>query len=93
MNEMQNEMFGPIATKVKAELATYVNEMGFHLLIDVSAENGNVVWANAGNNITKEVMVRVNDAYKKAGGAASRCCCTARACEPRDKKIETGQMS
>jgi Skp family chaperone for outer membrane proteins len=71
IEEMQNQIFGPIAAKVKVELGTYVNEMGYHLLIDISAENGNVVWANEANNITKQVMVRMNDAYKKAGGAAS----------------------
>jgi len=71
IEEMQNQMFGPIANKVKAELASYVNEMGYHLLIDISAENGNVVWANSANDITKLVMARMNDAYKKAGGAAS----------------------
>jgi Skp family chaperone for outer membrane proteins len=71
IEQMQNDMFGPIANKVKAELATYVSEVGFHLLIDISAENGNVVWYNPGNDITKQVMARMNDAYKKAGGAAS----------------------
>ena len=71
IEQMQNEMFGPIANKVKAELATYVSEMGYHLLIDFSAENSNVVWFNPANDITKQVMARMNDAYKKAGGAAS----------------------
>jgi outer membrane protein len=76
IEEMQNQMFGPIASKVKTELATYVNEMGYHLLIDISAENGNIVWANAANDITKQVMARMNDAYKKAGGAASAAAAT-----------------
>jgi Skp family chaperone for outer membrane proteins len=71
IEEMQNQLFGPIAQKVKVELTAYVSEMGYHLLIDLSTENGNVVWANAANNITQQVMVRMNDAYKKAGGAAS----------------------
>ena len=71
IEQMQNDMFGPIANKVKAELATYVNEVGYHLLIDFSAENSNVVWFNPANDITKQVMARMNDAYKKAGGAAS----------------------
>jgi outer membrane protein len=71
IEQMQNEMFGPIANKVKAELATYVNEMGYHLLIDMSAENGNLVWKNDANDITKQVMARMNDAYKKAGAASA----------------------
>ena len=79
-------------TRYKAELATYVNEMGYHLLIDVSAENGNVVWANSANDITKQVMARMNDAYKKAGGAASALLQRPHL-RPHDKKTETVQIA
>lgn len=72
IEEMQNTLMSPIAKKVQAELATYVNEKAFDLLIDLSVvENGNVVWSNPGNNITKELMVRVNETFKKSGGAAA----------------------
>jgi Skp family chaperone for outer membrane proteins len=70
MNDMQAELLQPVSAKVQAELSAFVNDKGFTLLIDLSAENGNVVWANPGNDITKEVMVRVNENFKRNGGAA-----------------------
>jgi Skp family chaperone for outer membrane proteins len=70
MNEMQAALISPIADKVREVLRTYINEKGFTLVIDVASENQNLVWANSNNNITKDVMVRLNDAYKRSGGAA-----------------------
>jgi Skp family chaperone for outer membrane proteins len=71
IEEMQNTLMSPIAKKVQAELAVYVNEKGFDLLIDLSVEPANIVWSNPANNITKELMVRVNETFKKAGAAAA----------------------
>jgi len=70
MNDLQAELLQPVSVKVQAELAAFVNQKGFTLLLDLSAENGNVVWANPGNDITKEVLVRINENFKKSGGVA-----------------------
>jgi outer membrane protein len=69
MNEMQAALISPITEKVREVLRAYINEKGFTLVIDLASENPNVVWANANNNITKDVLTRLNDAFKRAGGA------------------------
>src|SRR5688572_14405050 len=71
MNEMQGVLLDPVAQRVRGEIAAYVNEKGFMLLVDLSAENPNVVWANPANDITKEVLARVNENFKKSGGVAA----------------------
>jgi len=61
MNELQGELLDPIAEKIRGELQAFVNEKSYTLVVDL-AEDSNVVWANAGNDITKDVLVRVNEA-------------------------------
>jgi Skp family chaperone for outer membrane proteins len=70
MNEMQTELLDPIAEKIRGELQAFVNEKSYTLVIDL-AQDSNVVWANAGNDITKDVLVRVNETFKKSGGVAA----------------------
>jgi Skp family chaperone for outer membrane proteins len=67
MNEMQAELLDPIADKIRVELQSFVNEKGYTLVIDV-ANDSNVVWANANNEVTKDVLVRVNESFKRSGG-------------------------
>jgi Skp family chaperone for outer membrane proteins len=67
MNEMQAELLDPIANKIQLELQSYVKEKSYTLVVDL-ADNANVVWANSGNNITKDVLVRINESFKRAGG-------------------------
>ena len=69
MNDMQSSLIDPIAAKVQQELALFVNETGFTLLVDLAVENGNIVWANPNNDVTKDVMTRLNENFKKTGGA------------------------
>ena len=69
MNEMQATLLSPITDKVRVELSNFVNEKGYTLVIDLSAENPNIVWANERNNITKDVLARLNESYKRSGGA------------------------
>jgi outer membrane protein len=73
MNEMQASLLGPIQEKVRLELQAYVTEpnKAYTIVVDLSAENPNVVWANPNNEITKDVMARVNESFKKSGGAAA----------------------
>jgi len=67
---MQAELLDPIAEKIRLELQAFVNEKSYTLVIDL-ADDSNVVWANAGNDITKDVLVRVNESFKRSGGVAA----------------------
>lgn len=64
MDDLQTDLLGPVAAKVQQQLSTFVNERGYTLLVDLSAAEGNVVWFNPANDITKEVMVLLNAAFK-----------------------------
>src|SRR6185436_2119242 len=70
LTDLQNELLVPAAERAKQELANFVSENGYTLLIDLSSERSNVVWANQGNDVTVVVLKRINDAFKKSGGAA-----------------------
>jgi Skp family chaperone for outer membrane proteins len=67
--EMEATLLGPVAQRAQQELAAFVNEKGYSILIDLSADKANVVWANARNDITLEVQKRMNDTFKKLGAA------------------------
>lgn len=71
LNELQNQLLAPVAAKAQEELKNLIDENGYTLVIDLSAEQGNVVWANPGNDITPEVMKRLNESFKRSGGAAA----------------------
>jgi len=70
LSELQNRLLDPVAAKAQAELATFVNEKGYTLLLDLSAQNGNVVWANPANDVTAEVLKRMNQTFKQGGTPA-----------------------
>jgi Skp family chaperone for outer membrane proteins len=70
MMDYQNELLDPVAGKAQAMLQAYIKEKTFSIVIDLSAEKGNVVWANPANDITEDVRKRLNDEYKKTGAAA-----------------------
>ena len=61
MQELQGELLAPVSSKIQQELKNYVDEKGPTLLIDVSAEGGNVVWWNPNNDVTKDLVKRVNE--------------------------------
>ena len=71
IDEMQTALMKPIAEKIQAELTLYLRDRAFDLLIDLSVQPGMVVWSNPGNDITREILVRVNETFKKSGGAAA----------------------
>jgi hypothetical protein len=72
MMDYQNELMDPIAAKAQVMLQKYIKEKAFTLVIDLSAENGNIVWSNPANDITQDVIKLLNDEFKKtAGGAAT----------------------
>jgi Skp family chaperone for outer membrane proteins len=71
MMDYQNELMDPIAAKAQAMLQKYIKDKGFTMVIDLSAENSNVVWNNPANDITLDVIKLLNDEFKKAPGAAA----------------------
>jgi Skp family chaperone for outer membrane proteins len=66
MTDYQNELLDPVAGRAQAALQAYIKEKAPTIVIDLSAEKGNVVWANSANDITMEVMKRLNDDYKRS---------------------------
>ena len=69
LTDYQNDLLDPIAGKAQARLQAFLKEKNFTLVIDLSAQKGNVVWANPNNDITLEVIKQLNDDYKKATAA------------------------
>lgn len=65
MAELQNQLLGPVSERAQLALEAYIKEKGFSLVIDLSAQGGNVVWWNQANDITLDVIKNLNDAYKK----------------------------
>ena len=70
MMDYQNELLDPISAKAQTVLQAYIKEKTFTIVVDLSAEKGNIVWANPGNDITLDVIKRLNDEYKKTVVAA-----------------------
>jgi len=62
-NEMQ-EMYNGVASKVYDVLATYAQQQGFTLVLDVSQQQNPVLYANESTNITKPIL----DAYNVKSG-------------------------
>jgi outer membrane protein len=68
MMDYQNEVLDPVASRAQAMLQVYIKERTFSIVVDLSAEKGNIVWANPGNDITQDVLKRLNEEYKKTAG-------------------------
>jgi Skp family chaperone for outer membrane proteins len=56
------EAYGKIAAKVSASLKKYVNDNGYTLLLDVSSQQSNVMWANQSTDVTQAVVTAYNTA-------------------------------
>ncbi|MEO6983699.1 MAG: OmpH family outer membrane protein, partial [Edaphobacter sp.] len=65
-SELQ-EAYGKVAQKVSATLKKYVSDNGYTLLLDVSNQQSNVMWAIPNTDVTKAVV----DAYNVASGVAA----------------------
>jgi Skp family chaperone for outer membrane proteins len=61
------EAYGKIAAKVSATLKKYVSDNGFTLLLDVSSQQSNVMWANESTDVTQAVVT----AYNTSSGVAA----------------------
>ena len=62
------EAYGKVAAKVSATLKDYVNKNGYTLLLDVSSQQSNIMWAGNGNTDVTEAVVA---AYNTASGVAA----------------------
>ena len=61
------EAYGKVATKVSVTAKNYCQQNGFTLLLDVSNQASNVMWANQSTDVTQAVV----EAYNKSSGVAA----------------------
>jgi Skp family chaperone for outer membrane proteins len=61
------EAYGKVAAKVSVTLKKYVSDNGFTLLLDVSSQQSNVMWANQNTDVTQAVVT----AYNTSSGVAA----------------------
>jgi Skp family chaperone for outer membrane proteins len=61
------EAYGKLAAKVSATLKKYVSDSGFTLLLDVSSQQSNVMWANQSTDVTQALVT----AYNTSSGVAA----------------------
>jgi Skp family chaperone for outer membrane proteins len=61
------EVYGKIAGKVSVALKKYVSDNGYTLLLDVSSQQSNVMWANQSTDVTQAVVT----AYNTSSGVAA----------------------
>jgi outer membrane protein len=61
------EVYGKVAAKVSVTLKKYVSDNGFTLLLDVSSQQSNVMWANQSTDVTQAVVT----AYNTSSGVAA----------------------
>jgi outer membrane protein len=78
------EQYGKIAAKVSATLKKYVSDNGYTLLLDVSSQQSNVMWANQSTDVTQAVVA----AYNTSSGVAAPTP-TAPAAAPRPRPTTT----
>jgi Skp family chaperone for outer membrane proteins len=61
------EAYGKVAAKVSVTLKKYVSDNGFTLLLDVSSQQSNVMWAVPSTDVTQAVVT----AYNTSSGVAA----------------------
>lgn len=67
----QDELLDPVAGKAQAMLMAYIKEKDFSIVVDLSADKGNIVWSNPANDITADLIKRLNDEHRKTLAAAA----------------------
>ncbi len=60
MNTEMQEMYNGLASKVYDVLATYAQQQGFTLVLDVAQQQNPVLWASDSTNITKQIIEAYN---------------------------------
>ena len=61
------EAYGKVAQKVSVTAKNYCQQNGFTLLLDVSNQASNVMWANQSTDVTQAVV----EAYNRSSGVAA----------------------
>lgn len=61
------EALGKVAQKIAGTMKSYAQTNGFTLLLDVSSQQSNVLWADTSTDISQAVV----DAYNKSSGVAA----------------------
>jgi len=61
------EAYGKLAGKVSTTLKKYVSDNGYTLLLDVSSQQSNVMWANQSTDVTQAIVA----AYNTSSGVAA----------------------
>jgi Skp family chaperone for outer membrane proteins len=61
------EAYGKVAAKVSVTLKEYVSKNGYTLLLDVSGQQSNVMWANQSTDVTQAIVT----AYNASSGVAA----------------------
>lgn len=67
LNTELQEALGKVAQKVAGTMRTYSQQNGYTLLLDVSSQQSNVLWADTSTDVSQAVV----DAYNKASGVAA----------------------
>jgi outer membrane protein len=65
----RDELLRPIAERATAILNAMANEKGYTLVVDVSNPENNVLWANPKNDLTAELVKRIDGATPKTEAA------------------------
>ena len=66
-NTEWQEALGKVAAKLNTVMQTYVQQNGYTLLLDVSSQTSNVLWALQTTNVSQAVV----DAYNKQSGVTA----------------------
>jgi outer membrane protein len=81
-NDFQTEMgetYQKLAEKVYQVVQTYASSSGYTLVLDASAQQSPVLWANQGTDISQQVV----DAYNQKSGVPAQANSTAPSTAPR----------
>ena len=66
-NSEWQEALGKVAAKLNTVMQAYVQQNGYTLLLDVSSQSSNVLWALPSTNVSQAVV----EAYNKQSGVAA----------------------
>ena len=65
MQALRDELLRPIADRATALLNSMANEQGYTLVIDASNPDNNIIWVNPKNEITAELIKRIDASAPK----------------------------
>ena len=82
-NSDLQQAYGKVAAKVSATLKKYVSDNGYTLLLDVSSQQSNVMWANQSTDVTQAVVTAYNTASGVAAPAPAAPAAAPAAARPR----------